>query len=147
MLTRRGYSERTPQTEEVDVKRMLPVAELARDERFVHINIEDVVFDPRNATAMESRRQNRFTAQSYEAPDAANVWWLDVESGATGRVTDEGASVSVDWRQRDDGVPGPEPEPTPSEPASACDAAKIACVAKGQACLLKAHATARAWPT
>ena len=46
MLTRRGYSGRSPQTEEVDVKRMLPVAELARDERFVHINIEDVDLRP-----------------------------------------------------------------------------------------------------
>ncbi len=53
------------------MKRMLPVAELARDERFVHINIEDVVFDPRNAAAVESRRKNRFTADSYDAPDAA----------------------------------------------------------------------------
>ncbi len=40
----------------------------------------------------------------YESADAANVWWLDVTSGSTGRVTNDGASVSVDWRQRDDGV-------------------------------------------
>ncbi len=31
------------------MKRMLPVEELARDERFERIRIEDVVFDPRNA--------------------------------------------------------------------------------------------------
>ena len=30
------------------MKRMLPVAELARDERFQHVRIEDTVFDPRN---------------------------------------------------------------------------------------------------
>ncbi len=30
------------------MKRILPVAELARDERFIHVRIEDTVFDPRN---------------------------------------------------------------------------------------------------
>ncbi len=30
------------------MKRMLPVTELARDERFSHMAIEDAVFDPRN---------------------------------------------------------------------------------------------------
>jgi len=30
------------------MKRMLPVTELARDERFIHVRIEDTVFDPRN---------------------------------------------------------------------------------------------------
>jgi len=52
------------------MKRMLPVEELARDERFAHINIEDAVFDPRNATARQQKRKP-FTAQTYEAPDAA----------------------------------------------------------------------------
>jgi Tol biopolymer transport system component len=42
----------------------------------------------------------------YESADAANVWWLDPTTGATGRVTNDGASVSVDWRQRADGGPG-----------------------------------------
>jgi uncharacterized ferritin-like protein (DUF455 family) len=32
------------------VKRMLPVTELARDERFVHMSVEEVIFDPRNAS-------------------------------------------------------------------------------------------------
>jgi hypothetical protein len=45
----------------------------------------------------------------YESADAANVWWLDVTTGATGRVTNDGASVSVDWRQRADAGPGPGP--------------------------------------
>jgi hypothetical protein len=31
------------------MKRILPVEELARDTRFQRINIEEVVFDPRNA--------------------------------------------------------------------------------------------------
>jgi hypothetical protein len=78
----------------------------------------------------------------YETPSSANVWWLDVETGATGRVTEDGASVSVDWRQRADEEPGPGPEPEPAERASACDAAAIACVGKRQACLLKVHAQA-----
>ena len=30
------------------MKKMLPVEELARDERFQHVRIEDTVFDPRN---------------------------------------------------------------------------------------------------
>ena len=32
------------------MKRMLPVAELARDERFHHMSVEEVIFDPRNAS-------------------------------------------------------------------------------------------------
>jgi uncharacterized ferritin-like protein (DUF455 family) len=32
------------------VKRMMPVSELARDERFHHMSVEDVIFDPRNAS-------------------------------------------------------------------------------------------------
>src|SRR6185369_15341650 len=49
----------------------------------------------------------------FEAADAANVWWLDVATGATGRVTDDGASLSVDWRQHADDS-GPDPDPTPA---------------------------------
>jgi hypothetical protein len=41
------------------------------------------------------------------------VWWLDVATGATGRVTDDGASLSVDWRQQADDA-GPDPDPTPA---------------------------------
>ncbi|HKY13599.1 MAG TPA: DUF455 family protein [Microthrixaceae bacterium] len=53
---------------------MLPVAELARDERFVHLNIEDMMFDPRNAAARaESRGRKPFAAGSYEAPDGARA--------------------------------------------------------------------------
>ncbi len=78
----------------------------------------------------------------YESTDAANVWWLDVATGATGRVTNDGASVSVDWRQHAGDEPGPPPTPGPEHQESTCDAAKLACVAKRQACLLKVHATA-----
>jgi len=45
----------------------------------------------------------------HESADAANVWWLDTTTGATGRVTNDGASVSVDWRQRADDAPGSAP--------------------------------------
>jgi hypothetical protein len=69
----------------------------------------------------------------YESADAADIWWLDVETGATGRVTNDGASVSVDWRKRDDGGPGPDPVPgtacgaeTPGAPRAACWLAAIA---------------------
>src|SRR4051794_7047003 len=54
------------------MKRILPVDELARDERFERIKIEDVVFDPRNASAKEQRaRQGGFRVDNEEAPDAA----------------------------------------------------------------------------
>lgn len=54
------------------MKRMLPVDELARDERFVRIVIEDAVLDPRNATVFEGRARRRgFAPSTYEAPDGA----------------------------------------------------------------------------
>jgi uncharacterized ferritin-like protein (DUF455 family) len=55
------------------MKRILPVDELARDERFERIKIEDVVFDPRNATFRQSENQNRqgFKIENADAPDAA----------------------------------------------------------------------------
>ncbi len=37
------------------MKKMLPVEELARDERFRHVRIEDTVFDPRNANPAAQR--------------------------------------------------------------------------------------------
>jgi uncharacterized ferritin-like protein (DUF455 family) len=46
------------------MKRMLPVQELARDERFARIRIEDAVFDPRRAHVDRSRR-----ALSLDHPD------------------------------------------------------------------------------
>jgi Tol biopolymer transport system component len=63
----------------------------------------------------------------YESADSANVWWLDVETGATGRVTNDGASVSVDWRKRDDGGPGPGPAPGNACGAETPGAARAAC--------------------
>ena len=45
------------------MKRMLPVTELARDERFVHMSVEEVIFDPRNASP--SARINTL-APTYE---------------------------------------------------------------------------------
>jgi uncharacterized ferritin-like protein (DUF455 family) len=54
------------------MKRILPVDELARDERFERIRIEDVVFDPRNASARDQReRRGGFRVENEEAPDAA----------------------------------------------------------------------------
>jgi hypothetical protein len=69
----------------------------------------------------------------HESADAANVWWLDVTTGATGRVTGDGASQSVDWRQRADGDPGGGPTlahpcagETPGVARAACYLAAIA---------------------
>ena len=56
------------------MKRILPVDELARDERFERIRIEDVVFDPRNASVREQRsRQGGFRIENDEAPDSARA--------------------------------------------------------------------------
>src|SRR3954454_19609039 len=52
------------------MKRMLPVDELARDERFERIKIEDVIFDPRSSTSRD-RRQSGFRVENEEAPDGA----------------------------------------------------------------------------
>src|SRR2546426_11772306 len=54
------------------MKRILPVEELARDERFVRIKIEEVVFDPRNAVRAEAPR-NQLKPTAAEAPDAARA--------------------------------------------------------------------------
>src|SRR3954452_230636 len=52
------------------MKRILPVDELARDERFERIKIEDVIFDPRNASAKE-KRQSGFRIENEQPPDGA----------------------------------------------------------------------------
>jgi hypothetical protein len=71
----------------------------------------------------------------HETADAANVWWLDVTTGATGRVTDDGGSVSVDWRQRADAGPGlsspPELPCAGEAPGVARAACYLAAVAAG----------------
>ncbi len=54
------------------MKRHMPVTELARDDRFARMRIEDLVLDPRNAVQLsESNRGAGFRAEYYEAPDAA----------------------------------------------------------------------------
>ena len=53
------------------MKRILPVEELARDTRFERINIEEVVFDPRNAVRDDRSQKNVFKATDPEAPDAS----------------------------------------------------------------------------
>jgi uncharacterized ferritin-like protein (DUF455 family) len=52
------------------MKRILPVDELARDERFERIKIEDVIFDPRNAATRQSGSRNGFSQDDADAPDA-----------------------------------------------------------------------------
>lgn len=53
------------------MKRILPVDELARDERFARVRVEEVIFDPRNASAASRRRINGLKPTQAEAPDAA----------------------------------------------------------------------------
>ena len=54
------------------MKQILPIEELARDERFERIKIEDTVFDPRHASPAP-RRRAAFRADNREAPDGARV--------------------------------------------------------------------------
>ena len=51
------------------MKRMLTVDDLARDDRFTRIRIEDAIFDPRNANV--TKRENAFRAHDPDSPDAA----------------------------------------------------------------------------
>jgi uncharacterized ferritin-like protein (DUF455 family) len=54
------------------MKQILPVEELARDDRFVKIRIEDLVFDPRNAVYREQgQMRNAFKPEVEGVPDAA----------------------------------------------------------------------------
>jgi uncharacterized ferritin-like protein (DUF455 family) len=53
------------------MKRMLSVQDLARDERFERIKIEDVIFDPRNAAMPVDKKRNGFRPTDPDAPDAA----------------------------------------------------------------------------
>ena len=53
------------------MKRILPVEELARDERFQRIRIEEVVFDPRNAA--ESAKINTLAPSYANSPDNARA--------------------------------------------------------------------------
>ena len=53
------------------MRRMLSVQDLARDERFARIRVEDLIFDPRNATFREDRKRGGFLPGDEGAPDAA----------------------------------------------------------------------------
>jgi uncharacterized ferritin-like protein (DUF455 family) len=50
------------------MKRMLTVDDLARDDRFQRIRIEEQVFDPRRANVAKNR--NGFSVKEYDSPDA-----------------------------------------------------------------------------
>src|SRR6185369_2925469 len=53
------------------MRRMLSVEDLARDERFSRIQVEDLIFDPRNITFREERKRGGFLPDDEGAPDAA----------------------------------------------------------------------------
>jgi uncharacterized ferritin-like protein (DUF455 family) len=53
------------------MRRMLTVDDLARDERFARINVEDLIFDPRNITFREQRKRGGFLPEDEGAPDGA----------------------------------------------------------------------------
>ena len=54
------------------MKRMLPVEELARDDRFQRMRIEEAVFDPRNASD-QARRTNGFAPDYPDSSDNARA--------------------------------------------------------------------------
>ncbi|HTN80142.1 MAG TPA: DUF455 family protein [Acidimicrobiales bacterium] len=53
------------------MRKLMPAGELARDDRFERITIEDAIFDPRNAYVAARRRENGFDPRVAEAPDSA----------------------------------------------------------------------------
>jgi uncharacterized ferritin-like protein (DUF455 family) len=53
------------------MRRMLSVQDLARDERFSRIRVEDLVFDPRNATFRADKKRGGFRGDDPDAPDGA----------------------------------------------------------------------------
>ena len=53
------------------MRKLMPAGELARDDRFVRITIEDAIFDPRNAFQASRRRENGFDPRAAESPDNA----------------------------------------------------------------------------
>ncbi|MER3452323.1 MAG: hypothetical protein C4344_01075 [Acidimicrobiia bacterium] len=53
------------------MRRMLSVQDLARDERFSRIRVEDLVFDPRGATSRAERGRGGFRPEDPDAPDGA----------------------------------------------------------------------------
>ncbi len=64
------------------MKRHMPVTELARDERFARMRIEDVVFDPRNAVQMaDNQRGSGFQPDHYDAPDSARALMHGIFAG------------------------------------------------------------------
>ena len=55
------------------MKRILPVEELARDNRFQHMRIEDVVFDPRNANERVQRINGFLPSYEGASDNARNL--------------------------------------------------------------------------
>jgi uncharacterized ferritin-like protein (DUF455 family) len=53
------------------MKKMLATSDLARDDRFIRINIEETMFDPRSVSASSGRARSGFRAADEDAPDAA----------------------------------------------------------------------------
>jgi uncharacterized ferritin-like protein (DUF455 family) len=53
------------------MKKMLATSDLARDDRFIRINIEETMFDPRSVSASSGRARSGFRPTDEDAPDAA----------------------------------------------------------------------------
>jgi len=94
------------------MKRFLPVSELARDERFVHVNIEDMIFDPRNGTE-ETRNQRRggFGPDRYESADAARQLMHGIFVGEIQALEGAGRTCFDFDVAPSTGAPGPDEVP------------------------------------
>ncbi|HMC05400.1 MAG TPA: DUF455 family protein [Actinomycetota bacterium] len=53
------------------MRKSFPAENLARDERFARIRVEDLVFDPRNAVMLEDKKRGGFRPDDPDAPDGA----------------------------------------------------------------------------
>ena len=53
------------------MKRMLTTDDLARDDRFVRIRLEETLFDPRAVSSERDRKRGGFRPEDPDAPDAA----------------------------------------------------------------------------
>ena len=62
------------------MKRMMPVSELARDERFHHMAVEDVIFDPRNANPQAK-------INTLDASGGGTLYWPAGDYTLTSAIT------------------------------------------------------------
>jgi uncharacterized ferritin-like protein (DUF455 family) len=94
------------------MKRNISVDQLARDGRFARMRIEDLIFDPRNTSALEEQaKRGSFKASNADAPDAARSLMHGIFVGEIQAL--EGAGRTC-W-DFDSGTGGDDPTEVPFE--------------------------------